>query len=188
MGFLNTYLKKYRLDEMPEKHKEHLEKLEKEIAEKSFSSNADFEECIKKFGPALADLIDRAAAGLKDVKVSLSTLRWIINIGIETHQLVEQMVDFVVDDEMTPAEAREAKIEFGKELTYFIWKAIDPLAKYLYWLPFRQTLEREIVKWMAGLVMEATVDLLAAQRDVKTFADGGVVVAMRAVPVAKEGS
>jgi hypothetical protein len=183
MSFLDSYLDKHRLDKLPDKTRDNLTKLEDVLEDRVDIVGSDFEECLQKFGPVIADLIERVAEGTKNADVSLATARWVINIAIEVYQVVDQMADCVIDDEMTPEEAHEAKVEFGKDLTYFVWMTIDPLAKYLSWLPFRKRIEKALVRWLAGYGLEATVDLLAANDSVRPFgAPGKITVTLKAVP------
>jgi len=170
MGFLNQYLDKHRLDKMPKKTKKNLDKLEKKLHDHVANSmgNLSFEDIIKQFGPQIADLVERVS-NYKDnmPPVSwrniLSIFRFVQSIATEVCQIVEVMKDAVVDDSMNEKEQRQAKVKLGTELVYFIWATVDPLKNRFTWLPFKKTLEKMIVKWLAGIGMESAMDLFKSQ-------------------------
>jgi len=168
MSFLESYLKKHRLDKIPDKHKKNLKKLEDKLNDQ-LQGSSTFEDCLKDYGPEISDLVERASNALKDLSFSFQKLRVVINIGIEVYQVVEQMDDCVLVDGMTEEEKKAARIEFGRDLTYFIWMTVDPLADYLTWLPFKKKLEKLIVRWLAGYAMEAAIDMFTAQSQVNTM-------------------
>lgn len=169
MSFLDHYVAKYRLDKMPEKHKENIEKIEKKLEQitKQAKGKLTFDDLLKQFGPQIADLVERVSKYIGEIKNwSFSTIigvfRFVNSIATEVHQIVEQMAGCVVDDTMTEQEKHSAKVSFGKELVYFIWKTVDPLRGRLSWIPFKQTIEKKLVMWLAGMALESTVDLFAA--------------------------
>jgi len=165
MSFVDNYLDKHRLDTMSEKHKKNVSKLEKKLKDKAKGNNGtlDFEEDIlKKYGPQIADLVERASQALHG-GFSFDKFRVVISIGIEVYQLVDQMADKVIPPGLSKDKQQEAKIEFGKDLTYFIWMTIDPLANYLNWLPFKKAIERRLVRWLAGYALDTALDMLLSQ-------------------------
>ncbi len=170
MGFVNNYLDKHRLDKMPEKHKTNVENLEKKLVDKAQGNNGaiDFEkDVLVAYGPQIADLVERASKALHG-GFSFSQFRVVINIAVEVYQLVDQMADKVIPPGYTGIKAHEAKVEFGKDLTYFIWKTIDPVGNYVNWLPFKKSIERGLVRWLAGYALDAALDMLEAQKDAVT--------------------
>lgn len=182
MGFIDTYLDKYRLDKMPQSVQEDLNNLEKEI-EKKLPEKVAFEDVLKQYAPAISDLIARASAGMQDIKFSFASFRWVINIGIEVYQIVDQMETSVVTAEMNSEQRRVAKVDLGKDLVCFVWITIDPLKNYLNWLPFKKTIERGLVRWLAGYALNAAVDFLAANDGLRPFAaPGNIVVTFKAIP------
>lgn len=181
MSFLESYLKKHRLDAMPEKHKKNLEKLEKKIDEK-IQGSGTFETCLQKFGPQISNLVERASKALRDISFSFQKIRVVINIGIEVYQLIDQMDDCVVTDNMFESEKKAARLEFGKDLTYFIWMTIDPLANYLVWLPFKKKIERFIIRWLAGYAMEAAIDIMRAESEVRVEPMNEPIISLRCLP------
>ena len=147
---------------MPEKHQKNLEKIEKKLAEK-IEDPAKFEDALKRHGPQIADLVERASDALKDMSFSFQKFRVVISIGIEVYQLVEEMSDCIISDDMDEEQQKAAKVEFGKDLTYFIWMTVDPIGGYVNWLPFKKTIEKWLVRWLAGYAMETAMDMLEAQ-------------------------
>lgn len=181
MGFIDHYLEKHRLDKMPDKHKKNVDQLEKELKEKAKSNNGttDFEEDIlKAYGPQIADLVERASKALHR-ESGFRRLYAVFNIGIEVYQLVDQMAEKVVPPGITGEKAKQYRVEFGKDLTYFIWKTIDPLSGYVNWLPFKQSIERFVVRWLAGYALDAALDLLLAKN---TLVPMNSTIKLRALP------
>lgn len=186
MGFLDSYLTKFKLDDLPAKAQESLAKVEKDI-EKALEvneANPIFDECVKQFGPQVADLVERFNAHFANMKWSISTigqnLRFVINIGTEVYQIVEQVGHLVVLPNMTDMEKHNAKVNFGKQLCYFIWMTVNPLKDKLSWIPFKKTIEKKLVFWIAGMALEHTVDLFAARGTSLMSADSNSI--MKALP------
>lgn len=170
MSFVDHYLKKHRLAKMPEKMKERIKKIEEKV--RNLVDNAPgektFEDCLKEYGPEIADLIERVSKHIKDHPPLsfggvIQTFKFIYSIAVETHQIVEAMAGCVIDDSMSEEEQHVAKVGFGKDLIYFIWMTVDPLQKKFNWIPFKRTIEKKLVMWLAGMALESTVDLFAAQ-------------------------
>lgn len=175
MSFIDTYLEKYRLDEMPEKVKKNLDQLEKDMADKVQSDDVeDFGECLAKYGAEISDLIERVSAKIDDLSIGslsdvLNLFRFVKTIGFEAYQLVELLSDCVVPDGLSDEEAKEAKEakkEFGIDLTYFIWVTINPLEGKLTWLPFKKTIEKKVVRWLAGMAIDFAMDFFSANEEV----------------------
>ena len=176
MSFIDTYLAKFRLSEMPNSIKDNLINLEQKLIDTAQQDNSDFQECLKQFGPQLSDLVERLSGQLsKFPKISLgnvfSVFRFVINIGIEVYQLTDKMSECVLKN-IPPEKLHATKVEFGQQLTYFIWMIVDPLNKYLNWIPLKKTIEKKLVLWLAKYALEATVDLFAVNQGVKTFSIG----------------
>ena len=168
MSFLESYLKSHRLNKMPNKHKANLKKLENNLNEK-VQGSATFEECLKNYGPEISDLVERASNTLRELTFSLQKIRVVINIGTEVYQIVDQVQDCIISEDMSEPEKKTAKLEFGKDLIYFVWMTIDPLQDHLKWLPFKKIIERKLVKWLAGYSLEAAFDMFKAQTNVQTM-------------------
>ena len=163
MGFIRGYLKQSQVDDLTEKSKDALAKLEEKLDQKVQSitgQKTTFEDLLKTHGNEISDLVARVSEGIKNAKFSLSTMRWVVNISIEVYQIVDKMLDETVTPDMSEADRHKSKIDFGKELTYFVWMTVDPLAKYLSGIPFRKSIEKMLVKWVAGYALEATTTLI----------------------------
>ncbi len=181
MGFLEHYVDKHRLDTMPQKHKNNINKLEKSLS-KRIPDSANFDEVLQKYGPQISDLVERVAKAFGD-GFSFSDFRVVINIGVEVYQLVNQISDQIVSPGMSPEEQHEARVEFGKDLTYLIWMTVDPLKKYFNWLPFKKTIERKLVKWLAGYALDAAMDIITANTSqVNAMAAGTSLSGIRGLP------
>lgn len=181
MGFLTHYLEKHRLDNIPDSSKKNLEKLESNLDRKiqdAKNSSDKFEDIIAEYAPDISSLIERFSyhidnTNLKSMSGILSSFKFVISIGTEVYQIVEAISDDIVSDGMTEEEAQDAKIDFGKHLVYFIWKTIDPLKGRLYWIPFKATIEKKLVFWIAGMGIGAAIGLFDAketENKVKSFA------------------
>lgn len=170
MSFIDEYLSKYRLDKIPEKHKNNLRKLEDKLSDyvKQSKGPMTFEDCLKEHGTQLSNLVERVSNYVSDFKKelswtnALSIFRFVQSISIEVYQIVRDISGCVVDDSMSDKEKHDAKVMFGKELVYFVWKTVDPIKDQFNWLPFKQTIEKKIVMWLAGMGLETTVDLFIA--------------------------
>lgn len=170
MSFLNHYLKKHRLDQMPEKMKERVEKAEQDLNKHISQAKGPmtFEDCLKVYGDDIADLVERISNHIKDrpplsFSSVINTLKFVYSISTEAWQIVDAMSDCVIDDSMSEEDQREAKIEFGKRLVYFIWLTADPFGKKLSWLPFKKTIEKAVVRFLSELALEAAIDFFDAQ-------------------------
>ena len=171
MGFLNHYLDKHRLDNMPNSYKKNLERLENNLDRKiqaTGNASKKFEDVIAKYASEVSDLIERlskhiANTNLKSLTGIMSSFKFVISIGTEVYQIVEAISDDIVNSGMNETEAQEAKIDFGKHLVYFVWKTIDPLKGRLVWIPFKATIEKKIVFWVAGMGLEAAIGLFDAK-------------------------
>ncbi len=175
MSFLDQYLNKHRLEKLPEKAKKKLAKLETHLASKinNNSTPKSFEDCIVRLGPRLGDLIERVSLHFDSFEWSVSgvlaAFRFVNSISIEVFQIVEEIKDCVVTDGMSEAEQHKAKVDFGKDLVWFIWMTVDPLKGRLTWIPFKRTIEKKVVLWLAGMALESTVDLFNANEGVASF-------------------
>lgn len=178
MGFLKNYLDKHRLEVMPDKHQKNLDNLEKKLEEKA-KGKKSFEDALKDYGPEIAGLVERASNAFSNISFSFQKFRVVIGIGVEVYQLVDKMSDSILSDSMTVVEKESAKLDFGKDLTYFIWMTIDPLKGYFKWVPFKKSIEKLIVKWLAGYALETAADLLKS-RGVTVFTESAITV--RALP------
>lgn len=191
-GFLKHYVKKHRLDTMPEKHKKNIAKLEEKIAKhvEKAPGPLKFDDVLKEHGQKIADLVERLSDYIKDMPSLsfsgvISLFRFVYSISIEIFQIVKDVSGAVVDDSMTDEEQHDAKVTFGKELVYFVWLTVDPLGKRFNWIPFKKTIEKKLVMWLAGMALESAVDLFdagAVQSMAIMSADPAGAVFLKAIP------
>jgi len=181
MGLLRKYLEEHQLDPMPDKHKKNLDKLEDKLTDNLTDTTKNFEDCLKENSAVIADVVGRASETFKDESLSVfGKLRIIVGLGIEVYQIVDSMSDCVVSEGGTPTEQHASKIAFGKDLTYFIWMTIDPLKNHVNWLPFKKTIEKWLVRWLAGYALETASDMLKAD-PVQTMSLDTVII-IKALP------
>jgi hypothetical protein len=181
MSFLDNYLK-HSLPPLDEKHKEVLSNLEKSLDETiatkdaglaTIVTNRTFEEAIIQYSSELLDLIERLKKYIDSMDFSnwsgvFSSLRLIISASTEIYQITEAISSEFIHESMNAQESRNAKIKFGKDLVYFVWKIIDPLNSKFKWLPFKHIIEKKMVMWLAGMGIEAAIDFFAFE--VKSYA------------------
>lgn len=184
MSFLDNYLKEHKLAPIPKKSQEDLEKLEKFLDNRAavkksklvtVITSRTFEDIITDYSSDLMNLMERfrlqiSAVNLKSIGGILDSLRFVISMGTEVYQLVDAISDDIVLESMTEREKHNAKISFGKDLAYFVWKTIDPFHKKYRWIPFRNTIEKKLVMWVAGMGLNAASDFFT--RDVEASSVG----------------
>lgn len=171
MSFLQNYVTKYRLDDLSSSTIERLKEVEDtikfEIEKYTGDPEGVFENCLKQHGDNISDLIERIAttvnfSNLKTWKDYLGTSRHIWSIAVEVHQVVEQMGECAIKPDATPQEKKASKALFGTELVYFVWVTVDPLSKKFRWLPFKKTIEKIIVKWIARKALQSVFEMFNA--------------------------
>lgn len=188
MSFLNTYVKKHRLEKLGKKAKKNLTKLEKKLDDSIKSSTGgklSFEDAIKNQANIVADLVERVSKHFDGWKLNyknvLSSFKFVISISTEVHQIVEQIKTSIVSDQMNKAEAEEAKLEFGKNLVWFVWMAVGPLDNILTRLPFKKFIEKKLVRWLAGMGLESAMHLFQTNKGTSVFAANDKVEHIKAV-------
>ena len=97
------------------------------------------------------------------------------------YQIVNEMRDRVVPAGVTGDAAWEVQRAFGQDLTYFVWKAVGPFDKKYNWIPFKKTIEKKLVKWLAGMGLEAARKLFSANKEVASFSSNNIPGFMRAL-------
>lgn len=167
MSFLDQYLTKYKLDALPKSVQNTINRLEASLREdiRASAGGSNFDFCIKEKAPQIADLVERLSAYM-DSQPSTSILnkfKFVYNIGVEVHQIVNDMSHCVLKDSMTTEEKHKAKLEFGKKLVLLVWVTVDPLKNKFNWIPFKKTIERKLVLKLSNVALESVVDLFMAQ-------------------------
>ncbi len=187
MSILSSYLEKHKLPALSDKAKIKLTKLESKLSKyiSDQKGTSTFEDCLKIFGPQIADLVGRVKNNMPEVSWgnTVKIFRFVNSIATEVFQMVEATSSCVISDGMTPEERHAAKVSFGQELVYFVWMTIDPFKDKFNWVPFKATLEKKLVKWIAAMALESTVDLFAAQ-GMQPFSVNKkeTVITMKAIP------
>jgi hypothetical protein len=166
MSFIEHYLKECNLGELPTSTISNLTKIEQELAKKinQNPTTSTFDDVVTKYGSQIADITGRfakcwSAVDGWSIQTVTGVLRFVLNIGIEVKQLVDQMKADIVTPDMSPEASYQAIIDFGQSIVYFIWKTVDPLKNHLNWVPFKSTIERKLVSWIAEMAFEFATDL-----------------------------
>ena len=126
MSFLDTYVKKYRLDKMDKKKKANLKKLEEKLDKttKQAPCGGSFSDVVKDCGEQIGDLIERVSQHFDDWKFSwrtaISSMQFVYSIAIEVYQIIEEMRSFIVTPGMSKEQEWEAQRQFGRELIYWL--------------------------------------------------------------------
>ena len=164
-SFLDKYLDGNQLSSLPSAALDRLRQLEEELQDKSAEGGGDFGECVKTFGPQLADLSQRLGAKIKSLSVksirdAIDLIKYATNVGFEIHQIVDSIKDCVLPDQLPPEAQKQRQIDFSKDLAYFVWMTVNPLGDKLNWIPFKKTIEAKLVKWIAGMAVELASELI----------------------------
>lgn len=195
MSFIDTYIEKNRIGDITSTTRKNLDKLEDQLdtITKNSKAGLSFLDAIKDYGGEIGDLVERVQQNFNLAsrpvwKFSLSNIfsnfRFVYSIAIEVYQIIVAMEDKIVPDGLTGEKAWKAKREFGKNLIYFIWKAVDPLGKSFNWVPFKKTIEKNIVMWLAGMGIDTALSLFEANKEISSFVVNNKAVSMKALPLA----
>lgn len=180
MSFLDKYLDGNRLGSLPQVALDRLRELEQQLNNTSTENGGNFDECVTVFGPQLADLSQRLSdkiktISVKSIKDAIGLIRFATNVGFEIHQIVENVKDCVLPGELPEEEKKARQIDFSKDMAYFIWMTVDPLAGKLTWIPFKKTIEEKLVKWVAGMAVGLASDFLNKNGVTKASTDADYV-------------
>jgi len=164
MSFLSKYLDQARLEELAPKVKDHLSLLESLMEDDLSSANENFDECLKVFGPQIADVARRLGDVVRSFSVlslaeAFNTLKLASKIGFEIYQIVRGVKDCVLPEGLSEEQSKAKQIKFGKDLAYFVWLTAAPLEGKLKWVPFKKKIEEGLVKWVAGAAIELAFDM-----------------------------
>ena len=182
MSFLDHYVRKHRLGKVSDKKKKQLKQLEEELNKTtSKGKGATFSNAIKTRSADISDLIERVSLHFEGWKLNwrnaFSSLKLVISISSEVYQIVDEIKDEIVPPNATKAEAEAVKQKFGQDLVWFIWMAVDPLERVLPWLPFKRTIEKLLVRWIAGMGIHAAMEMFAAnKKEVGIFSTNSNVI------------
>lgn len=172
MSYLDNYLKNHKLGRMSNKQKKALGKIEKKLdAIVQNETDLTFEEIISKHSDSIVDIIERLKVYFTGWQFSFANMfenfRFIYSIALEVAQIVRAVEGDLKLDSLPSEKAHEVKVEFGVELTAFLWNMWDPFAGELSWLPFKKTVEMLIVRWLADMAIRAALDFFTANEEVE---------------------
>lgn len=169
MSFLNAYLQDHNLAALSPAAQKTLSQLEASLKDNvdNNATTSKFDDLIKESGDKIASIVERFSAYWKGINgwsltTLVSTFRFVLNIGVEVGQLSSEMQKHIVTPTMTKEEGKQAQTQFGQELTFFIWKTVDPLKDKLNWIPFKSTIEKNLVYWLSGMALELAQDMLVS--------------------------
>jgi hypothetical protein len=168
MSFLTKYADKFKPDDLDPEVKANLENLEK-FMEDTLDDAAlgRFEVLLKEHTDDLISLVDRFTKHFKDYDVSIGgvwgSFKFVLSLGFEVYQMVDNIFDEIVTPDMNEAQRKKVKVDFAKDLVYFIWRAIGPLDNLKF--PFRRLLEKLLVRFLAGIVAGFTMDMIDSWTD-----------------------
>lgn len=176
MSFLDKYSQNHRLEKINSKTKKNLVDLEKKL-DRSINGERSFEDALKDHSDTLADLIQRVGEHFDGWKITwataISSFRFVISIATEVYQIVEAMKAEIVTPNMSEEESAARRTQFSKDLVWFVWSAVGPLDKTFKWVPFKKTIEKRLVMWIAGMGLNAARNFFNANKEVDTFAVKG---------------
>ena len=187
MSFIDTYIKKNRIGDISSSVRKNLAKLEKKLdtVTKKAKKGLSFLDSIKGYGEEIGDLIERVQQHFDGWKFTFSnamgSFRLVSSMAIEVYQIIDTMKDEIVPDGVTGEPAWQAKRSFGKNLIFFIWKTVGPLDKRFNWIPFKKTIEKKLVLWLAGMGMDTARGLFKANKEVSSFSANNKAVFMKAL-------
>lgn len=187
MSFIDIYMKKNRIGDVSSIARKNLAKLEKKLdaITQRGKRGLSFLDAIKDYGEVIGSLIERIQQHFDrwefTVSGAFASFRFVYSIAFEVYQIIEAMKDDVVPDGLTGEKAWQAKRTFGKNLIYFIWKTVDPLDRRFNWIPFKKTIEKKLVLWLAGMGMDISRSIFEANKEISTFAANNKVVFMKAL-------
>lgn len=170
MGVLSSYLSGPVLNRLSDSAHTNLKKLEDHMLTIAGKTEKTFEDCIKEFGPDIQSLIDRVD-GLMSKEFGFcqwcSRFYVVYNISLEIYQIVERVSGCVIDPQLDSEQKQAAKIDFGKNLVYFVWRAVDPLRNFKF--PFKKTLERIAVRWLTGMAFRSAGKIFGSETQLSSF-------------------
>ena len=173
MGFLDRYAKDNALGPIEENIKKRLEKVEKNLDEKTQGDDT-FSDMISDYSDRIMAIVDKVKTEFAGWQWSLgnvaSAFRFVIDIAGDVTGIVKELEDKIVPDNATPEEAKQAKVQFGQELTYFVYLLWNP--RLVKWVPvgIETWVEKKIVYWLAGMAVDWSLDYLDGKTQVDSFA------------------
>ena len=163
MSFLDRYAQNVTLADLPQVVTDNLKKVEERLDGLVTSKDEKFADVIGEYVPRIFDIYARLKAQFSGWKFSIdntvSAFKFVINIANEVVQIVNAIASRVVPEGADAPTAHIAKVQFAKELTYFIWAMWSP--RLIKWLPesVDRVVQRKVVYWLAGMAADAGFNL-----------------------------
>lgn len=158
---MDTFLRKY-LDQhtalpapTPEQQ-EVLVKIETKLTDQVIGDTT-FSDAVANYGDQIVDLVRRVTTEVRNYQWTwtlsgfIGTMHLVGSIATEVWQIIEKLQTSIIPPGLTPEQTLAAKVSFGQDLVFYIWKIVDPLAGHFGWLPFKATIEKKLVYWLAGM-------------------------------------
>jgi len=180
MSFLKKYAEENSLPPLRKGAKKKLEEVEKKL-DALTQGDDTFSDIVQDYADRITNIVERIKAEFGDWKLSIgnlvSSFRFIIDIASEVAQIIAEIEPKIVPPNATPDEARQAKVLFGQELTYFIYMLWDP--RLVKWMPLwmESWLEKKIIYLLAGMSVDWALE---------RFKANPVVAAPQAAPKKKK--
>jgi len=166
MSFLKNYAEQNKLPALRGAAKKRLENIEKQLDAKTQGDNK-FSDIIQGYSDQIVSLVERMKTEFADWNFSVgkvsSVFRFVIDIASEVSSIVKEIEGKIVPPSLSPEEAKAAKVLFGQELTYFIYMLWDP--RLVKWVPIgiESYVEKKVIYWLAGMVVERSLGQFDAQ-------------------------
>ncbi|MFA6088598.1 MAG: hypothetical protein WC755_01925 [Candidatus Woesearchaeota archaeon] len=117
-----------------------------------------FADVIKDNAEDIAEIIKKTKEQFTGWKPTVgnfvSGFRFIVDISTEVVKIVNEVSEKIVPAGSTKEQAHQAKIEFGKELTFFIYTLWDQ--KIVNWIP--RWIEKKVIYWISGMIIDWALD------------------------------
>lgn len=166
MSFLQEYINKEHMNDTPgsdpltaldDVTKGRLEEIEKKL-DNLTPGEDKFADIIKDNAEDISNIIKKVKEQFSSWKPTVgnfvSAFRFIVDISTEVVKIVNEVSSKVVPTGSTKEQAHQAKVEFGKELTFFIYTLWDQ--KILSWVP--RWIEKKVIYWISGMVIDWALD------------------------------
>lgn len=161
MSFLDRYLSNETLTELSSSVKSKLESIEVNLTELTQGEDK-FDEIIKDYVPQIIDIVKRIKEEFSEWKISKigSSFKFVLQIGAEVAGIVNALSNKIVPGGSDPSDAHAAKVQFGKELSYFVYCIWDP--RLIKWIPIglESWVEKKVIYWLSGMAVDNALKLI----------------------------
>ena len=165
MSFLDNYIADNKLPPLDQEKMNTLEKVEATL--NNLTPGKDqFDDIIKDNAEQINQIIEEIKIQFVGWKPSVgsfvSSFRFVIDIATEVVKIISDISGKIVPAGATSEQAHQAKIEFGKELTYFIYVLLG--TSFSKWIP--DWIEKKIIYWLAGMTIDWALDKIEGNRPI----------------------